>query len=123
MVDVLARGASGATRAGSSPVPGTRRSIMTCIERLEELLDERAKEVCISSFERAVSVDRDTVTVSIECSYKFNNYITFAFLCEIADLMGTRLIDITDEGYSPGCDTCDYGSSSHITIEIRGAQL
>lgn len=43
--------------------------------------------------------------------------LNFATLSNLADLFGTREIDV-DNYSSSGCDTCDYGSDYGHTIQI-----
>jgi hypothetical protein len=44
--------------------------------------------------------------------------INFGLLKELSDQYGTDDIDV-DQGSSPGCDTCDYGSSYWHDIFVR----
>jgi len=95
---------------------------MKNIKRLEELLDTRANKVSLWDFERKTIIDGNVVMVNLSCMYGFDNFLSFSFLSEIAELMGTKLIDMTNEHHTPGCETCDYGSCSEITLEIREAK-
>jgi hypothetical protein len=87
-------------------------------EKLQELVDARGKEKYIHNFESKIVVDpkNTTVTIEVSCMYHLDGFISFAFLSQISELLSTKDISLQDEYYTPGCDTCDFGSSSSASI-------
>lgn len=59
------------------------------------------------------------VTLTFTCMYTFD--VTFAGLDRVAELLQTDRINLTnDHEYESGCETCDYGSQTTVTIVARG---
>lgn len=46
-------------------------------------------------------------------------HISFDLLSELSEHFSTRLIDVRDGLVSPGCETCDYGSSYGVIVSLR----
>ncbi len=62
-----------------------------------------------------VTFDNTTCTVGLSKMYHgLGALISFANMKWLSDLLGTEKIDIRNEDYSPGCDSCDYGSSHSV---------
>lgn len=77
-------------------------------------------------FKQETSIDfkKKDITIKVSCMYQgLGAFISFEFLSEISELLGTKKIDIRDQWYESGCETCDYGSSDNATILIRGAKI
>lgn len=87
-------------------------------EKIQEIVDAQEKKVYLSDFSSKVRVNpkNATVTVEVECMYHLEGFVSFDLLSQISEVLGTKDISIQDEWYTPGCDTCDYGSSSSATI-------
>ena len=71
---------------------------------------------------KLVKVDgEEGIDINISRQYSHPK-LTFSVLKKISDLFETERIDTYDEWSSPGCDTCDYGSSYGYTIRVLPAQ-
>ena len=70
-------------------------------------------------------------TIHTRLHYKFKNniefewsemyeapQISFAMLTELSEFFGTKEIDVDNSINSPGCETCDYGSSYGHVITV-----
>lgn len=56
-------------------------------------------------------------SVKVSEMYEYPLGLSFVQLKEISEFFGTDKIDIDRYSYG-GCDTCDYGSSYELTLEI-----
>ena len=97
------------------------------ITQLNRLLEKRAKTCRTHNLKYDVEVFRgesgNLVEVTLKCSGEFGEYLNFAFLTEISELLDTKQIETSGDWYSEGCVTCDYGSESGIILTIFGAKL
>ena len=63
--------------------------------------------------------DTKLVSVTISQMYEYIQY-NLKQLLQMSEFFGTQ--NINDSRYSsPGCDTCDYGSSYEVTFDIKPA--
>ena len=53
----------------------------------------------------------------VEVSFKGN--LTFSNMMDLAEFFGTKNIDTESNHTGGGCETCDYGNYSYITLYIR----
>ncbi len=71
-----------------------------------------------------VFTDGSTYTIHLQKMYEGIGYlVSLKNLEGLSKILGTDRIDIGDEDYSSGCSTCDYGSSSTITLRCYGVAL
>jgi hypothetical protein len=50
-------------------------------------------------------------------------WVKFSNLNWLSSVLNTEEIDLQDERYTPGCETCDYYSSTEVTIVCRNVNL
>ncbi len=68
--------------------------------------------------------DDTTCVVYLKQMYEgIGKLASFANLNYLSKLLNTEKIDICDENYTSGCETCDYGSSSSLYIECKKIKL
>lgn len=83
-------------------------------KKIEEYFDEQGKKD-YSAVKVTVYFDSTTCTVGLSKMYHgLGALVSFANMKWLSDLLGTEKIDIRNEDYSPGCDSCDYGSSHSV---------
>lgn len=83
-------------------------------KKIEDYFDEQGKKY-YSAVKVTVSFDNTTCTVGLSKMYHgLGALISFANMKWLSDLLGTEKIDIRNEDYSLGCDSCDYGSSHSV---------
>jgi len=63
-----------------------------------------------------VSFDGNTCTVRAESMYELRG-LSFQDMKWFSELLKTEKINVRDEGYSPGCESCDFGSSAWWELE------
>lgn len=92
-------------------------------EQLMALIEEQAEKSHLWDFDCEISTDvkKNVVHAKLSAMYSLGGFMTFELLCKVSELLQTKSIDLKDEYYSPGCETCDYGSSAEATIVIRNA--
>jgi hypothetical protein len=92
-------------------------------EKILELCRARAKEVGerVEKYKFNVSENNNgtfkIINIHIQKMYSLDDFIDFKFLSRISDLLGTKNINLIDKYYTPGCNTCDYGSCDKVTIK------
>lgn len=91
-------------------------------EKLAALVTERDNETCVG-VTPSIHFRENQVDIVLTTSYGMDNFVDFEFLSKISDLLGTKKISLEDEWHYPGCDTCDYGSSSTITVRAKEVNL
>lgn len=69
---------------------------------------------------REINIERiDDDRMRIVVSRQYKHYpLTFDVMKRLSELLRTDHLDFDNE-YSPGCDTCDYGSSCSIIVAAR----
>lgn len=76
---------------------------------------EKVKEVFPQHQVRATgSIKYRTAYFDIEGHSGVN--LTFQSLCDISELLGTKMINVGDHSYESGCETCDWGAVYSCTI-------
>jgi len=64
-----------------------------------------------------VSFTNDTCTVHLKKMYQgLGSWISFENLNWLSNLLGTEKINIRNEHYRRGCDSCDWGSEHNADI-------
>lgn len=87
---------------------------------LDAILGKGTQECHFTHDEKLeVRAEGDDVLLAFSCMYRFD--VTFAGLHRVAALLGTECLDLShDSDYRAGCESCDYGSLSEVTIKARG---
>lgn len=64
------------------------------------------------------------VEVELACMYELGeSAVQFTDLEFLAHLFGTKNINIGEYDHRGGCESCDYGSRSSVTIFCKGVQV
>ncbi len=64
-----------------------------------------------------VFVEDTTWKIHLQQMYEgLSSIASFKNLQWLATLLGTDKIDVGDQNYRSGCESCDYGSSDELTI-------
>lgn len=69
-------------------------------------------------YNKKVTSHGNTIKISLETMYE-RPQITFADLTIVSEYFKTKNVNLYDGAHSPGCDTCDYGSSYEVIIEVK----
>jgi len=70
--------------------------------------------------ECTVSFLDGTCTVSVSKMYLgLGDLVSFANMKWLSELLGTEAIDLRNEFYREGCETCDYGSEHSVNFVCR----
>lgn len=56
--------------------------------------------------------------LTVERMYHVDSFVSFGALSKLSEALGTRLINLGARDYSPGCDTCDFGSQASAEIWV-----
>lgn len=95
-----------------------RRSTEEIKAKLIELWGE-ADVAWSSPYKRDVDTNKpNLVRVSVSNMYEAPG-LSFKILMDLAEFFGTKNIVDVDKFHSGGCETCDYGSESGFTLEIK----
>jgi hypothetical protein len=71
-----------------------------------------------------VTFNDKTCTVHIQKMYHgLGNMVSFKALNWLSDKLGTEEINLRNEYYREGCDTCDFGSSHEVDIVCTNINL
>ncbi len=75
----------------------------------------------VEGYEFDVTADatRAEVRTTVSRMYSLDGFANFEFLSALSELLNTKRLDLTDEDHSPGCESCDWGSSSSVTVVAR----
>ena len=69
-----------------------------------------------------VAFYQDTVTVTLKKMYSgIAEWVNFDDMSFLSDLLKTKNINLQNEYYSGGCESCDFGSSNSIDIVCSNA--
>lgn len=63
-----------------------------------------------------VRIYKDCWSIEVERSGGLGKVATFATMKWLSELLNTEKIDIKDQHHTPGCDTCDYGSTDSASL-------
>ena len=92
-------------------------------EELLEMLRLREQQAsgCGYRYEFQVHINEEEkeVRLDLSCMYEMGDFVNFDFLSLISEKLGTKKIDLENEYYQPGCESCDYGSVSSVTIVAK----
>lgn len=95
-------------------------------EQIVGYFNERlSSKYAYSDFETEVAFkDSGTIVVTLRKMYHFEgDVVSFADLKFLSELLGTDEINVGNESYSPGCETCDHGSRAEIDLFISKAKI
>lgn len=91
------------------------KDIESYIEGLSESYDEPTITVSI--------VDK-TCKVHISKMYQgLGKMVSFKALSWLSELLGTEEIDLENENYRGGCESCDWGSEHSVDIVCKNIKL
>lgn len=101
---------------------------MQDIEKLSEEIKEYFEGISESYEKPTIKVDinkeKKTCTVHIAKMYQgLGKLISFKALNKLSELLGTEEIDLENDDYRSGCDSCDWGSEHSVDIECKNIRL
>lgn len=71
-----------------------------------------------------VKFDDKTCTIHISKMYQgLGKMISFKALTKLSDVLGTDEIDLENEHYRGGCESCDWGSEHSVDIVCKNITL
>lgn len=71
-----------------------------------------------------INADKKTCTVHISKMYQgLGKLVSFKALSWLSDQLGTDEIDLENEDYRGGCESCDWGSEHSVDIECKNITL
>ena len=87
--------------------------------RTKKQIEKKVKEIWTDegSVDTEISVKKDRVDITLSSMYSPPG-LSFANLKALSEFFETDNINDADGFASPGCDTCDYGSSYGFTLVI-----
>lgn len=98
-------------------------------EQIEEKIIAYYTERCASNYEK-LQIDvrflNDNKDCTIELSKMYEGigaFVSFKDLTWISNLLGTDQIDLENQFFRRGCDSCDYGSSDNVSIVCKNVKL
>jgi hypothetical protein len=86
-------------------------------------------EILDDNFERAkiqvvFNEESQTCTVHIAKMYEgLGNLVSFKALSWLSEQLNTEEIDLKNESYYPGCESCDWGSEHSVDIVCVNIKL
>ena len=90
---------------------------------LENKIKEYFQEIDMSA-DISVKVQNNTCTISISKMYEgLGGLISFKALSWLSQLLSTEEINLYNEDYQSGCDSCDYGSSHDVDIVCTNCSI
>jgi hypothetical protein len=91
-------------------------------KQIETYFDEQAKKGYNSVTVKVTFADKNC-TVTISKMYEgLGNLVSFANMQWLSTLLGTDKIDLRNEYYREGCETCDYGSEQSVDFFCQDIQ-
>lgn len=100
------------------------------IEEYFDKIDDNWERAKISvSFNEIKYQSKDTsalhnCTIHITKMYEgLGKLVSFQALKWLSEKLGTDQINLENENYRPGCDTCDYGSEHSVDINCLNVQI
>lgn len=79
---------------------------------------------CFEKPEISVSFNENHCTVHVSKMYHgLGKLVSFSVLKWLSEKLGTEKIDLENEDYREGCDTCDYGSEHSVDIKCYNIQV
>lgn len=71
-----------------------------------------------------INEEKKTCTVSISKMYQgLGKLVSFKALSKLSELLGTDEIDLENESYHEGCESCDWGSEHSVDIVCKNINL
>lgn len=71
-----------------------------------------------------INKENKTCTVHIAKMYQgLGKLVSFKALTKLSQLLGTDEIDLENEDYRGGCESCDWGSEHSVDIECKNITL
>lgn len=62
--------------------------------------------------------DGSSVTVVVSSMYDLDGLSEFDIMSTLAEFFGSREINVGESSYTPGCETCDYGSEASRSYTV-----
>lgn len=91
------------------------QEIESYIEGLSESYDDPTIKVSFAD---------KTCTIHISKMYRgLGKMISFKALSHLSELLGTDEIDLDNENYRGGCESCDWGSEHSVDIVCKNIKL
>ena len=92
-------------------------------KKIVEYFEEQSKKD-YSHVDVEVRFDDKTCVVGLSKMYHgLGALVSFANMKWLSDLLGTDKIDLQNEDYRPGCDTCDYGSEHSVEFVCQDCDV